>query len=312
VISEEVPRALVGERLDRVVAFLGDVSRAEASHLIANGFVRVNDVESTVGKIKLPAEAIVSIDPSGVRVRELPQGDASLGLTVVHEDDDVIVINKPAGLVVHPAPGNDTGTLVNALLARYPELTGVGESHRPGIVHRLDAGTSGLMIVARTQHAYVTLLDDLRDHLVERVYQALVWGCPDAPSGVVDAPIGRDGKDSMKMAVVADGKPARTRYRLEEPFEKPAVSYVRCELESGRTHQIRVHMTAIGHPVVADPVYGGKRPSLGLTRPFLHAAELAFQHPVSHDELRFATPLTEDLADVLAKVRADNDRTGTT
>jgi 23S rRNA pseudouridine1911/1915/1917 synthase len=310
VISEEVPNALVGERLDRVVALLADVSRAEAAHLIDNGFVRVGDQVATAGKTKLIAGAVVHIDPTGVRVRELPQADASIALTVLYSDDDVIVINKSAGIVVHPAPGNDTGTLVNALLARFPEIAPVGEDHRPGIVHRLDAGTSGLMVVARTQHAYETLVDDLRDHLVERVYTALVWGRPDAPTGVVDAPIGRDGKDTMKMAVVADGKHARTKYKLEEAFEKPAVSLVRCELETGRTHQIRVHMTAIGHPVVADPVYGAKRPTMGLGRPFLHAAELGFQHPVSGEDLHFTAPMTEDLVNVLAKVRAENDRSG--
>jgi 23S rRNA pseudouridine1911/1915/1917 synthase len=308
VISEEVPRALVGERLDRVVALLADVSRSEAANLIAGGFVRVNGVESLSGKVKLVEAALVTIDPAGIRVRELPKGDHSMTVDVVFEDDDVIVINKPAGLVVHPATGNERGTLVNALLARYPEIATVGQVERPGIVHRLDGGTSGLMIVARTGEAYETLVDDLRDHLVERVYSSLVWGHPASPSGVVDAPIGRDTKEPMRMAVVADGKPARTKYRVEETFEKPSVALVRCELETGRTHQIRVHLTAVGHPVVADPIYGGKRPMVELNRPFLHAAELAFQHPTSGDELRFTTPLPADLAAVLEKLRTENAR----
>ena len=220
---------------------------------------------------------------------------------IVHVDDDVIVIDKPAGLVVHPGAGNATGTLVNGLLAQFPEIAGVGEEIRPGIVHRLDAGSSGLLVVARTQEAADALIEQFADHSATRRYDALVWGVPDAPHGIIDAPVGRDRGDPLKMAVVANGRFARTDYQVLGTYSAPAVvSRLECRLETGRTHQIRVHLASIGHPLVGDPTYAQRRPMLGLTRPFLHAAELAFDHPATGERVTFHSPLAADLEAWLA------------
>jgi len=211
------------------------------------------------------------------------------------------VIDKPAGLVVHPGAGHPDGTLVNGLLARFPEIAVVGEPHRPGIVHRLDVGTSGLMAVAHSQRAYHALVDALATRDVGRVYRALVWGIPANPIGVVDAPIGRDHRDPMRMAVVVDGKPARTRYRVITEYHEPAeIASLECRLETGRTHQIRVHLAAIGHPVVGDGTYGGIRNPVAAPRPFLHAAALELLHPVTRVAMTFQSPLPPDLGAVEA------------
>lgn len=189
-----------------------------------------------------------------------------------------------------------TGTLVNGLLHRFPDLEGVGEPMRPGIVHRLDAGSSGLLVVARTQAAADALIAQFADHSCTRRYEALVWGVPDAPHGIIDAPLGRSKGDPLKMAVVADGRWARTDYRVLGTYSEPAVvSRLECRLETGRTHQIRVHLSSINHPLVGDPVYGQRRPNLGVQRPFLHAAELAFNHPDTGDRVTFRSPLATDL-----------------
>ena len=296
---------LAGERLDRIVAMLSDVSRTVASDLIEGGHVSVGSKVATSGKVRLKEGDSVSIDTSFVPGPQLPEADSGVAVTVVFEDDDIIVIDKPAGLVVHPATGNETGTLVNGLLALYPEIADVGQPERPGIVHRLDLGTSGLMIVARTQESYDELVEKLRDHDVVRVYRALVWGVPEAPNGVIDAPLGRDAREPLKMAVNANGREARTHFQVDERFTHPPTSLLTCRLETGRTHQIRVHLMAIGHPVVADSTYGGRRATLGLTRPFLHATHLSFEHPISGEVVHFDSPMPVDLQDVLTKLRAD-------
>ena len=219
----------------------------------------------------------------------------------MHVDDSVIVVDKPAGLVVHPGAGNRTGTLVNGLLARFPDVEGVADPDRPGIVHRLDAGSSGLLVVARTGDAAAALIEQFASHTAGRRYSALVWGHPAAPHGIVDAPIGRDPGDPLKMALVVDGKAARTEYLVEQRLLAPAeVALLSCRLETGRTHQIRVHLTGIGHPLVGDSTYGDRRTTLGLTRPFLHAAELSFDHPATGERVTFASPLPADLATLLA------------
>jgi 23S rRNA pseudouridine1911/1915/1917 synthase len=231
----------------------------------------------------------------------LPQPDPTVEFVVVYEDEHLIVVDKPAGLVVHPGAGNPGGTLVNGLLARFPEIAVVGEAHRPGIVHRLDLGTSGLLAVARTQRAYHELVDALASRDVGRVYRALVWGHPANPHGVVDAPIGRDHRDPQRMAVVVDGRPARTRYQVLHEYRRPTdASALECRLESGRTHQIRVHLSAIGHPVVGDPTYGGVRSGIMPSRPFLHAARLELAHPVTREPLAFDSALPADLAEIEA------------
>jgi 23S rRNA pseudouridine1911/1915/1917 synthase len=296
-IVEAVPSALAGERLDRIVALIGDLSRAEAAATIAAGGVRVDGAPAASGKIRLAEGQTVEVDPAAVPGPVLPTSDRTVEFGVVYEDEAVIVIDKPPGLVVHPGAGNLDGTLVSGLLARYPELEGVGDDPvRPGIVHRLDAGSSGLLVVARTSEAAARLIEQFADHSATRRYDAVVWGVPDAPHGIIDAPIGRDRGDPLKMAVVTGGRPARTDYRVVGTYSAPAlVSRLECRLETGRTHQIRVHLSSINHPLVGDPTYGQRRPVLGLTRPFLHAAELAFDHPLTGERVTFTSPLAPDL-----------------
>ncbi len=295
-IEEVVPAALDGERLDRIVALIADVSRSDATTMIAAGGARVDGVVAKSGKVRLVEGQQVAVDPDALPTIPPPAPDASVEFGVVHVDDSVIVVDKPAGLVVHPGAGNPDGTLVNGLLARFPEIAGVGEMIRPGIVHRLDAGSSGLLVVARTQDAADMLIEQFADHSATRRYEALVWGVPDAPHGIIDGPIGRDRGDPLKMAVVANGRYARTDYRVIGSYSAPAiVSRLECRLETGRTHQIRVHLASIKHPLVGDPTYSQRRPMLGLTRPFLHAAELAFEHPTSGERVTYHSPLAADL-----------------
>ncbi|MDX2379197.1 MAG: RluA family pseudouridine synthase [Acidimicrobiia bacterium] len=295
-ISEQVPAALAGERLDRIVALIGDVSRSHAAAAITQGGVSVDGTVASSGKVRLVEGQLVSVDPNSFPVPQLPSAEDTVDFAVVHVDDAVIVIDKPAGLVVHPGAGNPTGTLANGLLARFPELEGVGDPMRPGIVHRLDAGSSGLLVVARTDRAAAALIAQFADHSATRRYIAVVWGVPEAPHGIIDAPIGRDRGDPLKMAVVNGGRNARTDYRVVGTYTEPAlVSQLECRLETGRTHQIRVHLASIDHPLLGDPVYGQRRPVLGLTRPFLHAAELAFVHPTTGDRVTFTSPLATDL-----------------
>jgi 23S rRNA pseudouridine1911/1915/1917 synthase len=304
-VEEEIPGALSGERLDRIVALIAECSRSDAQALLGIGGVWVDGEPQGIGKLRLKEGQVVRVDPTLLPGPQAPQPDPSVSFTVVHEDEHLIIIDKPAGLVVHPGAGNPDGTLVNGLLARYPELAEVGEAHRPGIVHRLDVGTSGLLAVARTQRAYHELVDALSSRDVGRVYMALVWGHPANHHGVIDAPIGRDHRDPQRMAVVVDGKPARTRYTMLKEFRRPAeATFIECRLESGRTHQIRVHLSAIGHPVVGDATYGGFRPGIDSPRPFLHAARLELAHPVTREQLEFDSPLPDDLSAVLAGLEA--------
>jgi 23S rRNA pseudouridine1911/1915/1917 synthase len=301
-IEETIPAALAGDRLDRVVALLADISRAQSAALIGAGGVVVDGVVAASGKVRLEEGQNLTIDPALVPEKELPQADIGVLIDVVHVDDHVIVVNKPAGLVVHPGAGNPTGTLVNGLLALYPEIAEVGQPMRPGIVHRLDAGTTGLMVVARTNEAYEELVEALSLHAVQREYLAVANGHFDAPSGVIDAAIGRDVRDVTKMAVRLDGKFARTHYEVLTTFVEPiAVSLVRCVLETGRTHQIRVHLAAVGHPVLGDVVYGGVRAGAPFGRPALHAAVLSFAHPVTGETLEFEAPLPADFDELVSR-----------
>lgn len=295
-----VPGALAGERLDRAVALLGDLPRAAAAGLVETGAVRVGDVVVTTRSHRLREGDEVTFpdhEPEATGV----VGDPSVEVVVVAEDDAVIVVDKPPGLVVHPGAGHATGTLVQGLLARYPELAGVGDPGRPGIVHRLDQGTSGLLVVARTPESYDALVRQLSERSVRRSYDTLVWGLVADEAGLVDAPIGRSPRDPTRMAVVTGGRPARTGYEVRERFEHPAaVTRLTCRLETGRTHQIRVHLAAIGHPVVGDARYGGQREGLPVDRPFLHATRLGFVHPRTQAPVEFEAPLPADLAEVLA------------
>lgn len=297
-----IPAVLAGERLDRVVAMLTELPRAEVAALVADGRVAVGGRPVTTKGRRVAEGDVVTVD---LPERAAPGVAAEPGVAVevVHADEHVIVVDKPPGLVVHPGAGNETGTLVQGLLARYPELASVGDPARPGVVHRLDAGTSGLLVVARSPEAYGSLVAQLQARTVDRRYLALVAGTVESPAGVVDAPIGRSGSDPTRMAVRADGREARTRYEVRERFTEPGpATLVECKLETGRTHQIRVHLAAIGHPVAGDPRYGGGAPGGGaVPRPFLHAWRLAFEHPVSGEALSFESPLPEDLEAVRAR-----------
>jgi 23S rRNA pseudouridine1911/1915/1917 synthase len=296
VITEIVPSALAGERLDRVVSLMADISRAVAAQLVADGGVEVDGRPERSGKIRLVEGQVVMVDEGRIPSQGAPAADVDVEFRVVHTDEWVIVVDKPAGLVVHPGAGNTEGTLVNGLLARFPDLAGVGEAHRPGIVHRLDAGSTGLLVVARTATAHEHLVEQFADHSATRQYVALVWGHPEAPHGIIDAPLGRSRRDPLKMAVVADGRPARTEYRVVSRHRAPAeCALLECTLETGRTHQIRVHLASIGHPLIGDPWYGQRRPTLGLGRPFLHAARLEFDHPAGTGRAVFESPLAPDL-----------------
>lgn len=298
---EEIPESLAGERLDRVVALVADVSRRDATVMIEAGGVKLDGSTVSSGKVRLNVGQLVEIDTSSRPVAELPGPDPEIEIIVRHEDEHVIVVDKAPGVVVHPAPGHRGATLVNGLLARYPEIASVGDPERPGIVHRLDVGTSGLLVVARTDEAYRSLVEQLSDHDVERRYVALAWGHFDAPVGTIDAPIGRDPRDPLRMAVVPTGKEARTHYRVEREFRDPDASLVICELETGRTHQIRVHLAAVGHPVVGDSTYGGQRAGWSTHRPVLHATRLTFRHPVSGADVGVDSPLPDDLRSVIAR-----------
>jgi 23S rRNA pseudouridine1911/1915/1917 synthase len=302
-VREVVPRALDGQRLDRVVALVTGRSRAEAARLVDDGAVLVGGTPVTARAHRVAEGDELDLDVADLPTEAALAPDPGVPVPVVHEDQDLLVIDKPAGLVVHPGAGQPAGTLVNGLLARYPELRTVGQPDRPGIVHRLDKGTSGLMVVARSDRAYDALVAMLAAHRVERRYRTLVWGTVRSPTGLVEAPIGRSSRDRTRMAVTVTGKPARTRYEVVRTYHTPVeVTELCCELETGRTHQVRVHLASIGHRVVGDTRYGGARQSLPVARPFLHAERLALDHPVTGEPLAFTSPLPEDLAAVLASL----------
>jgi 23S rRNA pseudouridine1911/1915/1917 synthase len=299
---EVVPAAVEGERLDRVVAMLTGLPRARASGLVADGRVRLDGRPASARAARVVAGSTLEVDvPDEVLDDHAVQADPSVPLDLVHVDDAVLVLDKPAGLVVHPGAGHRDGTLVGGLLARFPELAEVGDPARPGLVHRLDRGTSGLLVVARTPAAHADLVAQLAARAVERRYVALVLGVPEPRSGVIDAPIGRSPRDPTRMAVSTNGRPARTHYRVVDAYGAPVpAALLRCRLETGRTHQVRVHLAAIGHPVVGDARYGGDRPTLPAPRPCLHAARLGFRHPVTGEAVAFESPVPPDLAGVLA------------
>jgi 23S rRNA pseudouridine1911/1915/1917 synthase len=303
-LSLAVPDSLDGERVDRAVALLCDVTRSEAAALVSAGAVALDGRAVDVRSRRVAAGQRLDVAAASARAGAAAlEPDPTVAVTVVAVDDAVIVVDKPTGLVVHPGAGNATGTLVQGLLARFPELASVGGPERPGIVHRLDAGTSGLLVVARTEPAYESLVAQLAAHTVERRYLALVWGSVEADAGLVDAPIGRAANDPTQMAVATGGRPARTRYQVLERFHTPSdTTLVECRLETGRTHQVRVHLAAIGHPVVGDARYGGRRPSVPADRPFLHAHRLAFDHPVDGGRRRYHSPLPPDLEDVRGRL----------
>ena len=298
--NEIVHESLEGERLDRLIAFIGNVSRSEASTLIRDSEVLVNGESVTRPSFKVSIGTQIEFSIRDSEVDPEIEANSSVDFTVIHSDPDFFVVDKPAGLVVHPGAGNSSGTLVNGLLAMSPQIRTVGEETRPGIVHRLDKGTSGLLLVANTESAYRFFVDQLSQHKVKRMYQALVWGIPDGPEGIVDAPIGRSSKNRKKMAIVSNGKMAKTIYLVNKSWVASKVSLLDLELETGRTHQIRVHLSSIGNPVVGDEIYGGNRKNFTLSRQFLHACRLRFEHPRNGSICEFESPLPEDLKNVLS------------
>jgi 23S rRNA pseudouridine1911/1915/1917 synthase len=297
-----IPAALEGDRVDRALSFLTGWPRAAVQQLVDDGAVLV-DGQPVAKSHRLHEGSVLEVlaePPLDSDVRPAP--DAAVSVDVRFADDDVVVVAKPAGLVMHPGAGNATGTLVNGLLALYPEIEDIGDAMRPGIVHRLDRDTSGLVMIARSPLAFERLVEQLSARTVERVYAALVWGELASPRGMIDAPIGRSGARRTRMAVRDAGKPARTEYKVLQMFSQPRCSRLECRLETGRTHQIRVHLSAIGHPVVGDGTYGGSRESIPLSRPFLHAGTLGFDHPVSGARMRFEEPLPAELVAVLDRL----------
>ena len=302
-MNEIVPAALAGERIDRVVAMLTGLTRSDAAGLVADGAVVLRGKVTTKTSTRVAEGDELSIEVPELVAAPATRPEAEVDVPVVYEDDQVIVVDKPQALVVHPGAGNAGGTMASGLLARYPELAGVGEADRPGIVHRLDKGTSGLLVVARTPAAYDSLVGQLSGRTVERRYLALLWGHPEPHSGLVDAPIGRSRRDPTRMAVSSSGREARTRYDVQRLFTEPIeAALVECRLETGRTHQIRVHMAAIEHPIVGDPRYRGARSSFPAPRTFLHAHALAFDHPGTGERVSFTSPLPDDLTAVLERL----------
>jgi 23S rRNA pseudouridine1911/1915/1917 synthase len=302
-IREEVPEALAGERLDRVVSMIAGVSRSEATALLQAGEVQLSGAVVTTRTVKVAEGDVIELDVPEHDPTGGLEADASVEVPLVHVDDHLLVIDKRSGVVVHPGAGQRTKTLVHGLLAHHPEVAGVGDPSRPGIVHRLDKGTSGLLLVARTQPAYEALVAALAARTVHRRYRAVVWGHVQAASGLIDAPIGRSTREPTLMAVAERGKEARTRYEVLHRFDEPVpVTELACELETGRTHQIRVHLKSIGHPVVGDTKYGGARQSLPMGRPFLHAEGLALDHPITGEPLAFESALPADLVELLGRL----------
>lgn len=298
-----VPESLAGERVDRAVALLTGWSRADVQTVMEEGGVLV-DGEVVAKSRRLGASEVVTVTGEPEPATP-PEPDESVPFDVRYEDEWLAVVNKPAGVVVHPGAGNDGGTLAHGLLARFPQVERVGDRLRPGIVHRLDRDTSGLLAVALTDEAYAGLVAALASRSVEREYVALVWGHLDTPRGVVDAPIGRSARVPTRMAVTPSGREARTSYRVVDEFREPEVSLLEVHLETGRTHQIRVHLSAVDHPVVGDAVYGGDRKRGGLDpgRPFLHARRLAFDHPVTGERVEVEEPLPPELLSILDALR---------
>ncbi len=315
VLQLPVEDTQAGVRLDvwllaQMTAQLGEgQSRAGVQRWIKDGFVtRAGGLEANPAR-KVRAGEVYDVDVPAAEASELVPED--IPLTVVYEDGDLLVIDKPAGLTVHPAPGNYTGTLVQALLHHCGDsLSGINGEMRPGIVHRIDKDTSGLLVVAKHDVAHRGLAKQFARHDIHRRYLAIVRGVPLRKSGTIEGDIGRNPQNRMKRAIVTDGsgKPAITHYKLVEIFGQ-AAALVQCQLETGRTHQIRVHMSHIGHPLLGDPMYGRNTPLKGYgdlnlpPRQLLHAAELGFIHPVTQEELFFESPLPADMLAVLETLR---------
>ena len=288
------------QRLDAFLASsLDGLTRSQATRLIESGEVAVNGRAVSKSYKLAGGEDVAVTLPEPEPVEAVPQ---DIPLDVVYEDADVIVVNKPSGMVVHPAPGHPDGTLVNALLYHCAgTLSGIGGALRPGIVHRIDRDTSGLIIAAKNDAAHQYLSAQLADHTLARTYECIVVGALREDRGTVDAPIARHPTDRKRMAVVAGGREAVTHWEVIARY--PGYTHVRCRLETGRTHQIRVHMAYIGHPILGDTVYGAKKEVPGLTGQCLHAVGLRFLHPRTHEVVELFCPLPEEFTRMLQKIR---------
>ena len=288
-----------GMRLDAYLTqYVGERSRSEWQRLVEGGAVTIN------GAMVRAATRLAAGDRLEVRAvltHAFLEPDPSISLDVLYEDAAIVVVDKPAGLVVHPAPGNETGTLVHGLLARFPELCDPTGQMRPGIIHRLDKETSGVMVVGKTPEAVAAVQRQMQAGEVSKRYRLLVLGTIEEDEGIIDAPIGRDRFNRQRMAARADGRPARTEFRVLERL--PGYTYVEAGLPSGRTHQLRVHFAFIGHPVAGDRRYGRGRGPLGLKRQFVHSRELTLTSPATQQERTFVAELPADLARVLAALR---------
>jgi 23S rRNA pseudouridine1911/1915/1917 synthase len=310
-----VPAHQKKERIDRFLAHrIENATRSKVKKAIDQGLVLVNGRPVKASHEVSPGEVICCTLPHPPRVKALPE---AIPLEIVHEDDDLIVVNKPAGMVTHPAYGNYTGTLVNALLHHCAELSTVNDDLRPGVVHRLDKDTSGLIVAAKSDLVHAALAQQFSERTIEREYWAVVWGIFEQPRGTIEASLGRSKSDRKKISVTKVGKHAVTEYEVIESF--PFLSLLRLRLRTGRTHQIRVHLAHIGHPVFGDPTYGGRRIAWGgadakrktevqhllslVSRQALHAKTLGFFHPTKSRFLRFDSELPADLKELLEALR---------
>lgn len=298
-----VPDGLAGERIDVGIARLFGLSRTRAAELVGEGGAEIDGRTVAARSMRLEPGAMLTVEiPGPQRVEVRPQ--IAPGMALVHEDADIVVVDKPVGVAAHPASGWDGPTVLGHLAAAGVSIRTSGDPERQGIVSRLDVGTSGLMVVARTERAYTHLKDAFRAHAVAKTYHALIQGSPEEPEGVIDAPIGRDRRHDWRFAVTADGKPSITRYRTLERVR--GATLLEVGLETGRTHQIRVHFSAMRHPLVGDPLYGADpvlAEQLGLTRQWLHAMRLGFTHPATGREVEYSSRYPADLADALEALR---------
>jgi len=285
-----------GARLDKYVSEkCSELSRTQAQKLIGSGYIKVNDREAKARlKLNIGDRLTITIPPTPPS----PLSPEAIPLDIIYEDDDLLVVDKPAGLAIHPAPGHPNHTLVNAILSHFPHLADIGDSLRPGIVHRLDKDTSGVMLVAKNSAAHLNLINQFKTRSVVKVYRALVKGHLTPENGIIEAPIGRDPRNRKRMAVVAEGREARTEYQVVKYMGDYTLLEIRPE--TGRTHQIRVHLNAIGYPVAGDKVYGVK--SAYLSRQFLHASRLGFHLPSTGEYVEFTSELPPDLEQALKDI----------
>lgn len=300
-IEVTVPQEGAGQRLDAYAASASGFSRNAVQRLISCGELLLNGREAAA-KTKLKPGDIISITPPPPAITDIVPQD--IPIDIVYQDEDIAVVNKPKDMVVHPAPGNPNGTLVNAIMYHIKDLSGVGGEVRPGIVHRIDRMTSGLLVIAKNDAAHAFLSDELKTHAVSRVYFALCEGNFREDSGTVNAPIARHRTDRKRMAVIPGGREAVTHWSVLERFGD--MTLLRVELETGRTHQIRVHMAHIKHPIVGDEVYGHAKNSLGIVGQALHAGELRLTHPRTGELQTFTAPLPEEFRAALDKLRRRN------